>query len=71
MKRRVQERNIVVILFILVIITFSYAERDSRKLDQLYAPVKTTYVPLQKEKNISGNEEHRKSIVLRMAKVNY
>jgi hypothetical protein len=68
MKRRIQERNIVVVLFVLVIITFSYAERDSRKLDQLYAPAKATYTPSQKEKNIAGNEEHKKSIVLRMAK---
>jgi hypothetical protein len=69
MKRRIQERNMVIVLFILVIITFSYAERDSRKLDQLYAPAKATYAaPLQKEKNIAGNEEHKKSIVLRMAK---
>jgi len=68
MKRRIQERNMVVILFVLVIITFSYAERDSRKLDQLYAPAKATYTPLQKEKNIAGNEEHKKSLVIRMAK---
>jgi hypothetical protein len=68
MKRRVQDRNIMIIMFIVVLITFSYAERDSRKLDQLYAPVKATYAPLQKEKNIAGNEEHKKNLVLRMAK---
>ncbi|HJW16766.1 MAG TPA: hypothetical protein VJ499_06590, partial [Flavisolibacter sp.] len=62
------ERNIVVILFILVIIIFSYAERDSRKLDHLYAPAKASYTPLQKEKNIAGNEDHKKSITLRIAK---
>ena len=69
MKRRIQERNIVIILFILVIITFSYAERDSHKLDQLYAPAKASYTPPPKEKNVAGNEEHKKSLVLTLAKI--
>jgi hypothetical protein len=30
------ERNIVVLLFVLVLVIFSFAERDSRKLEKLY-----------------------------------
>jgi hypothetical protein len=30
------ERGIAVLLFVLVLITFSFAQRDSKKLDSLY-----------------------------------
>ncbi len=30
------ERNLVVLLFVLVLVVFSFAERDSRKLGRLY-----------------------------------
>ncbi|MBA2746918.1 MAG: hypothetical protein H0U44_11895 [Flavisolibacter sp.] len=36
MKKALRERNIVVILFIMVLIVFSMAQRDSKKLDELY-----------------------------------
>ena len=36
MKRAILERNLVVILFIMVLIAFSFADRDSKKLDSLY-----------------------------------
>jgi hypothetical protein len=36
MKKALVERNIVVVLFILVIVVFSFADRDSKKLDRLY-----------------------------------
>jgi hypothetical protein len=39
MKRTVAERNIVVFLFITVLVIFSMAERDSRKLTRLYTVV--------------------------------
>jgi len=38
MKKLFAERNLVVFLFIVVLIVFSFAERDSQKLDRLYAP---------------------------------
>lgn len=34
--KKVHERRLVVILFVLVMITFSVAQRESRKLDALY-----------------------------------
>lgn len=42
MKRAVVERNIVVVLFVLVLVLFSFAEKDSKKLKQLYTVTATT-----------------------------
>jgi hypothetical protein len=39
MKKILQEKNIVIVLFVLVLITFSFAHRDSKKLSQLYVTV--------------------------------
>jgi hypothetical protein len=39
MKRTIVERYIVTLLFIAVLVTFSFAHRDSKKLDILYANV--------------------------------
>ena len=50
MKRALVERNIAAILFILVLIVFSFAERDSKKLAQLY---KTGRPELAKKNNLS------------------
>jgi hypothetical protein len=36
MKRQGIERSLVILLFVLVLVVFSFAERDSRKLDRLY-----------------------------------
>jgi|GEM_PF-2004321 len=47
MKRAVFERNLVVFLFVLVLVVFSFAERDSRKLKQVY----NTTVLLKKSSN--------------------
>jgi hypothetical protein len=41
MKRAIVERNIVVVLFVLVLVLFSFAERDSKKLKQLYTVAAT------------------------------
>jgi len=41
MKRAVVERNIAVVLFALVLVIFSFAERDSKKLKQLYTVAAT------------------------------
>lgn len=39
MKRAIVERNIVAILFIAVLVAFSFAQRDTQKLDRLYTQV--------------------------------
>ena len=36
MRSILSERNIVVILFVLVLVTFSFAQEDSKKMEQLY-----------------------------------
>ena len=36
MKKAIVERNLVVILFILVLVVFSFAERDTKKLERIY-----------------------------------
>lgn len=37
MRSILSERNIVVILFVLVLITFSLAQEDSKKMEQMYS----------------------------------
>jgi hypothetical protein len=36
MNKKVIERNLVVLLFVLVLVVFSFAERDTRKIERLY-----------------------------------
>ncbi|HEX8315443.1 MAG TPA: hypothetical protein VF609_10635 [Flavisolibacter sp.] len=36
MNKKGTERNIIALLFVLVLVVFSLAERDSRKLEKLY-----------------------------------
>ncbi len=43
MKRALVEKYMVVVLFILVLVTFSFAERDSKKLDKLYTTASKVY----------------------------
>lgn len=42
MKAILSERNIVVVLFVLVLITFSLAQEDSKKIEKMYTGVNTT-----------------------------
>lgn len=36
MKKSVVERNFAALLFVVVLITFSFAERDSKKIEKIY-----------------------------------
>ena len=36
MKGLLTERNIVVLLFVMVLITFSFAQKETRKMEQMY-----------------------------------
>jgi|GEM_PF-1073080 hypothetical protein len=40
MNRIISERRLVVILFVLVFITFSFAHEDSKQLEQIYSGLK-------------------------------
>ena len=46
MNRKGMERNLVVLLFVMVLIVFSFAQRDTAKLDRLY---KTSALMQQKK----------------------
>ncbi|MFN2458010.1 MAG: hypothetical protein ABR502_07410 [Chitinophagaceae bacterium] len=39
MRKSKVERSIVVVLFIMVLVVFSFAQRDSKKLDNLYTTI--------------------------------
>ncbi|HEY6064127.1 MAG TPA: hypothetical protein VIV35_10990 [Chitinophagaceae bacterium] len=39
MKPILSEKNIVVILFVMVLITFSLAQEDSRKMEKMYSGI--------------------------------
>jgi len=41
MKIILSERNLVVLLFIMVLITFSLAQEDSKKMESIYSGVNT------------------------------
>lgn len=36
MKRILSERNIVVILFVMVLVTFSFAQEDTKKIERMF-----------------------------------
>lgn len=47
MKNLITERNLVALLFVLVLITFSFAQRDSKRLERLYT------LTLEKKTNVA------------------
>ena len=57
MKRALVEKNLVVVLFILVLIVFSFAERDSKKLDHLYSNPTVGKMKLQQTVTASAPEQ--------------
>ena len=46
MKKSLVEKGTVVVLFILVLVVFSFAERDSKKLVDLYTRKSTVQQPM-------------------------
>lgn len=47
MKRTVLEKNFVIVLFVLVMVLFSFAERDTQKLFEKYNTKNTVEMPKQ------------------------
>jgi hypothetical protein len=41
MKAILSERNLVVVLFVMVLITFSLAQEDSKKMEKMYTGART------------------------------
>ncbi|HET9825819.1 MAG TPA: hypothetical protein VFP87_10825 [Chitinophagaceae bacterium] len=50
MKLRLTERNLVVILFVLVLITFSFAQSETAKMEHLYRGGQATIQNLPTQK---------------------
>jgi hypothetical protein len=47
MKRLFSERSLVVILFVLVVIVFSFAQEDTRKIEEMYFdPASSSITPV-------------------------
>jgi len=42
MKRILSERNLVVVLFVLVLITFAFAQEDTRKMERGYTGINSS-----------------------------
>jgi len=51
MKTILSERNIVVVLFIMVLVTFSLAQEDSKNIEKMYSGVQTQNVRLLVQQN--------------------
>ena len=54
MKKAIIERIAAVVLFFLVLVVFSFAERDSKKLDQLYIKKDGVSQGFKKERNLAS-----------------
>lgn len=48
MKRILSEKNCVIFLFVLVLITFALAQEDSRKMEKAYKGAGTTAIAIAK-----------------------
>ena len=46
MRPILSEKKIVVVLFVMVLITFSLAQEDSRKMEKMYSGINTTAASL-------------------------
>lgn len=56
MKLALTERNLVVILFVLVLITFSFAQSETTKMEQLYRGGQATIKNLStQDLNVNAN----------------
>lgn len=49
MKAILSERNVVVVLFVMVLITFSLAQEDSKKMEQIYSGTTTAQAILSSQ----------------------
>ena len=53
MSRAIVERNMVVVLFVLVLVIFSFAERDSRKIHELYHTPAQSFFEIKKQQDLA------------------
>jgi hypothetical protein len=59
MKRILSEKNLVVVLFVMVLITFSLAQEDSKKMEKMYSGATTAtasgFLKQQEDSKISNS----------------
>ena len=58
MKRILSEKNLVVVLFVMVLITFSLAQEDTKKIEKMYSggtSVTASSIPQAKQKSQKNN----------------
>ena len=70
MKSILSERNIVVVLFVMVLITFSLAQEDTKKIEKLYlgtSSASATTTPSRLVKNEILQKEEKKDAILSAA----
>jgi hypothetical protein len=60
MNRIISERHLVVVLFVLVFITFSFAHEDSKQLEQIYSGLKPLPGVELTASQITGRLLHKK-----------
>ena len=65
MKRILSERNLVVVLFVMVLITFSLAQEDSKKMEKMYSGDTTATASdfTEKQKSQKNNIQKPNSIL--------
>jgi hypothetical protein len=66
MKRTVLERSFVAVLFVLVMVAFSFAERDTQKLFEKYNTKSTVASPKQTvdyTAEVSSNKPHSNKVI--------
>jgi hypothetical protein len=64
MRRFFTERNLAIVLFLMVIITFSFAQRDSKKIEKLYMGVNAEATPSLTDNNLHENSSVHKNAML-------
>lgn len=67
MRSILSERNVVVVLFVMVLITFSLAQEDTKKMEQIYQGTNQVTVSLPgelKNEQAATKPENDKNVVL-------
>ncbi len=63
MRSILSERNLVVVMFISVIVTFAFAHENSKKIEQVYigtvSSVKSSYQPLSKISKMNSASDEK------------
>lgn len=62
MKAILSERNIVVVLFVMVLVTFSLAQEDSKKMEKINSGVSTTTASTLLAQQIKASETGKTTV---------